>query len=414
INFFANDSAGNINNTDDFSNSSSYVLTLYKDTDAPTVVVNLPIDYSYWNTPTVINIAAIDQNLHTIWYRVGTTNITLTDNTDQTLDDEIWDSLTEESFILEIFANDSFGYLNNSITLTLYKDLTPPSININSPNNNTYYGLAPDILLIATDISVDSIWYSVGGAIRTLTNGILEPLDSNIWNSLPNEGQFIINFFANDSAGNINNTYTLTLYKDVVTPFLSMNSPENNTYWNSIPDIQVTVSDTYFGSVWYNVGATKIMLDNGVSEPFDSSIWNSLPNEGLFTINFFANDSAGNLNDSIILTLYKDTVAPLVTVNLPLNNTYWNSRPVLNIAAYDPNLQSISYQVVGFSRWFISNNTDVLLDFLDWHDLSEGIFFVDIFAEDSLENINNSIRLTLYKDTVEPVIDIILPKSNDL
>ncbi|GAH22782.1 unnamed protein product, partial [marine sediment metagenome] len=77
---------------------------------------------------------------------------------------------------------------------------------------------------------------------------------------------------------------------------------------------------------------------SGVSEPLDSSIWSSLPDEGQFAINFFANDSAGNLNDNIILTLYKDTVAPLVIINLPLNNTYWRVEPVFNITAYDSNL----------------------------------------------------------------------------
>ena len=148
-----------------------------------------------------------------------------------------------------------------------------------------------------------------------LDNGVSEPFDSSIWNGLPDEGQFVINFFANDSVGNINNTYTLTLYKDVETPSLSINLPANNTYWNSIPDIQITASDTYFDSVWYTVGATKILIESGVSEPFDSSIWSSLPNEGLFTINFFANDSTGNINNTYTLNLYKDVVTPSFKIN---------------------------------------------------------------------------------------------------
>ncbi|GAH46732.1 unnamed protein product, partial [marine sediment metagenome] len=128
----------------------------------------------------------------------------------------------------------------------------------------------------------------------------------------------------------------------------------------------------------------------------------------------FANDSAGNLNDSLILTLYKDTVAPSVTVNFPLNNTHWNSSPIFNVWVYDQNPVSISYQVVGYSPMNLSNNTDILLNIAIWGDLSEGIFFIDIFAVDSLGNLNDSIRLTLYKDTVKPVININLPQINDL
>ncbi|GAH10596.1 unnamed protein product, partial [marine sediment metagenome] len=95
-------------------------------------------------------------------------------------------------------------------------------------------------------------------------------------------------------------------------------------------------------------------------------------------------------------------------------NTYWRLEPVFNIAAYDPNLFSISYQVVGYPERFLLNNTDTPLVIIDWLDMPEDIFFVDIFAEDLAGNINNSITLTLYKDTVEPVIDIILPQSNDI
>ncbi|GAG67090.1 unnamed protein product, partial [marine sediment metagenome] len=187
--------------------------------------------------------------------------------------------------------------------------------------------------------------YSIGGAIRTLTNGISEPLDSSIWNSLPDEGQFTINFFANDSAGNINNTYSLTLYKDVVTPSLSIISPANDTYWNDIPDIQVTASDTYFDSVWYTVGATKILLESGVSEPLDSSIWSSLPDEGQFTINFFANDSAGNINNIYAPTLYKDVVTPTLSIDSPTNNTYWNAIPDIQVTASDTYFDSVWYTV---------------------------------------------------------------------
>jgi hypothetical protein len=149
-------------------------------------------------------------------------------------------------------------------------------------------------------------------------------------------------------------------------------------------------------------------------EPLDLSIWNSL-DQGEFQITLFANDTSGNLNSSVILTLLKDTVAPYITINSPLNNTYWNTNPLFNVSAYDPNLLSIKYQVVGYSAVGLLNNTAEPLDNFIWYDpLPEGIFFVYIIAEDSLGNINNSTRLTLYRDTIQPVIDINLPQTNDV
>jgi hypothetical protein len=62
------------------------------------------------------------------------------------------------------------------------------------------------------------------------------------------------------------------------------------------PNIQATATDTYLDSVWYEVGSSKVMLTNGVGELLNLTIWNSLTDEGSFTIYFFANDSAGNVN----------------------------------------------------------------------------------------------------------------------
>jgi hypothetical protein len=93
-----------------------------------------------------------------------------------------------------------------------------------------------------------------------LTNGVGELLNLTIWNSLTDEGSFTIYFFANDSAGNVNNLYSRTLYKDIVTPSLVINLPSDGTYWNSRPNIQATATDTYLDSVWYEVGSSNLPM----------------------------------------------------------------------------------------------------------------------------------------------------------
>jgi hypothetical protein len=404
IYLYAWDSLNHLNDT--------YVITLYKDTNAPTVVVNLPIDYSYWNTPPIINIAAIDPNLHTIWYRVGTTIITLTDNTDQTLDDEIWDSLTEESFNLEIFANDSFGYLNNSITLTLYKDLTPPNININSPNNNTYYDLAPDILLIITDISIDSIWYSVGGEIRTLTNGISEPLDSNIWSNLP-QGEFQVFIFANDSAGNLNNILMLTLFKDTLAPLINVNLPYNNTYWNSRPTINVEAFDPNLDEISYLVSGFGAPLENGNDTTLLTSIWQML-GEGPFIMEILAKDIFGHTNDSIKLTLYKDLTPPNIDINSPQpNDLFGENTPFVSLNVIDTNLEEVWYQLSNGT--VVTNNYPWTgsIDQVVWDQVGNGTVTIRFYANDTAGNIGYK-DITVRKNIFAPIITINSPGTNDL
>ena len=405
--------------------NDSITLTFYKDTLAPSLVINQPNDGSYYNTPPPINITVYDPNYAPLSLTYTVTGyppsaVSLENSTEELLDQGIWDSLPEGAFFVEIVALDMFNHRNDSFVLTLYKDTIAPTVVVNLPIDYSYWNTHPIVNITAIDPNLDTLWYRVGTTNIILTNNTDQPLDNGIWNSLT-EGSFSLEIFANDSYGNLNNLITLTLYKDLTPPNININSPDNNTVHGSEPNILLFATDISVDSIWYSVGGVIETLTNGVPEPLNPSIWSSLPDEGPFTINFFANDSAGNLNDSIILTLYKDTVAPLVTVNLPLNNTYWNSQPIINVGAYDPNYFSISYQVsqvqvelVVRPERFLVNNTDEPLFIMDWLNLTDGIFFVDIFAEDSLGNINDSIRLTLYKDTDEPVIDIIQPQTSDI
>ncbi|GAG92885.1 unnamed protein product, partial [marine sediment metagenome] len=264
------------------------------------------------------------------------------------------------------------------------------------------------------DPNLDTIWYSVNNVNITLQNNTLQPLNDTIWAGL-SEGSFTIEFYANDTFGYSSNCVNLTLIKDTILPLITVNSPANSTYYSEAPDMNITMSDSNLDTIWYTVNGmgTKVIL-SGV-QTFDPDIWAGL-GQGSFQINIFANDTAGNVNGSIILTLYKDTVAPLVIINLPLNNTHMKSNFNVSVTAYDPNPVTIwyeVYQVFFFTPVFLSNNTEEFFHNFIWSALLNDSFFVDVFAEDSLGN-NDSIRLTLHKDTIKPKVDIILPQPNDI
>jgi hypothetical protein len=402
IEIFANDTLGYINDP--------ITLTFYKDTLAPSLVINEPYDGNYYNSPPPINITVYDPNHLSLTYTVvGHTPDTfpLVNNTEDLLNGTIWNSLSQGEFLVSITARDIFGHTTFYL-LTLYKDTIAPSITINSPVNNTYWNSPPYLNVTAIDPNLDTIWYTAMGT-KVILSGV-DPFNISIWIGL-SEGVFTIEFYANDTFGYNSTSVILTLIKDTTLPQITVNSPENSTYYSDPPSMDIIMSDFNPDTIWYIAMGTKVILSG--EETFDLSIWNSL-GQGEFQINIFANDTAGNLNDSIILTLYKDTIAPSMTINLPLNNTHLKSNPIFNVGAYDPNSVTIWYQVVGYSPVILSNNTDEYLNIFIWSGLSEGIFFVDVFAEDSLGNINDPIRLTLYKDTVEPEIDIILPQPNDI
>ena len=406
IEIFANDTLGYINDT--------ITLIFKKDTLAPQLIINQPNDFTYYNSPPPINITVFDPNsgVPDCTYTVtgySPINNWLDNNTEVILNQTIWNNLPEGEFQIQFTSFDIFGH-RTDLTITLYKDTKAPVFETVTPNNSTCHNTHPLLKISYLDPNLDKIYYKVGVSTLYILNDTEQLFDSSIWDGL-SDGSFTIEFYANDTFGEFSLSVNLTLIKDTTLPLITVNSPANSTYYSDPPIMDITMSDLNRDTIWYTVMGTKVIL-SGV-EAFNLSIWNSL-GQGEFQINIFANDSAGNINDSLILTLYKDTVAPLVSINLPLNNTHWNSMPTFNVGAYDPNLFSISYQVVGYSPIILSNNTDDLLKMFIWYDLLNGIFFVDIFAEDSLGNINDSIRLTLYKDTVHPVIDINLPQPNDI
>ncbi|MHA1509851.1 MAG: hypothetical protein ACTSO6_14245, partial [Promethearchaeota archaeon] len=110
----------------------------------------------------------------------------------------------------------------------------------------------------------------------------------------------------------------------------------------------------------------------------------------------------------------KDPDSPEITIffiNPSTNNTYWDIEPTFRVSVYEPNNHSIWYRV-GMINVFISNNTDITLQSAIWNNLPQGIFTIEIFANDTLGNYNILCHLNLSKDTIGPNITIILPTGN--
>ncbi|TFF97828.1 MAG: hypothetical protein EU547_03265 [Promethearchaeota archaeon] len=405
IEVFANDTLGYINDP--------VILTFKKDTVAPYLIINEPLEY-YYNAPPPINVTVIDPNFHYMIYTVlGYSPISLNNETDVLLEQSIWDDLPEGEFFIQITARDTFGHENNSVVLSLYKDTLGPVIDNVLPESMTYYNSPPILKVSFFDPNLHSIWYKIGMEYRELQNNTEQFFDSLIWDNL-DEGEFTLEFFANDTFGENSSSVYLTLIKDIISPRVIVNWPTtNNTYHSSEPTLSISAFDLNLDKVWYQVNDNINFLTGG-TVLLDEAVWDELA-QGEFHIYLFANDSAGNLNDSLMLILYKDTIAPVLVVNAPYNNTYYSNYDFfLNTIAYDINPTNIFYKVAGYSI-SIENNTDEIFNYIIWRDyLSEGLFTIEFYAIDSVGNRNTSINYTLYKDTIDPVINIISPLQNDL
>ena len=402
IEVFANDTLGYINDP--------LTMTLKKDTLAPYLIINQPFEY-YYNSPPSINVTVIDPNFFYMTYTVlGYGPISLNNETEVTLVQAIWDDLSQGEFLIQITARDIFDHENNSVIIPLYKDTTGPIFGSLLPKNMTYHKSPPILKVSFFDPNLHSIWYKIGLQYRELLNNTEQILDVSIWDSL-NEGEFSLEFFANDTFGYLSTSIYLTLIKDTVIPQITINSPNNNTYYSFVPTLDINGIDLNLDKIWYSVNDHIFFLSGG-AETFNEVIWSNLA-QGQFKLYLFANDTAGNLNNSLMLTLFKDTLAPKLVINSPQNNTYWKSVPVLNVVIYDLNPSTIYYNISGTSI-SIGNNTDEFFNYMIWINLPEGPFIIEFYAIDSLGNTNDSIQISLYKDTIVPVIKINFPLQNDI
>ena len=151
-----------------------------------------------------------------------------------------------------------------------------------------------------SDPNLDSIWYRIGTRSSILNNNIEQQVDSLIWKDIP-QGEFRIYIHANDTIGNINNTFYLTLYKDTLAPNITINLPDDYQEVGDIaPQYDLTIIEDNLATRWYTLdgGLTNKTFNNNigsVDQQIWDGIWESHADDDLITIRFYANDTLNHL-----------------------------------------------------------------------------------------------------------------------
>ncbi|GAH14281.1 unnamed protein product, partial [marine sediment metagenome] len=135
--------------------------------------------------------------------------------------------------------------------------------------------------------------------------------------------------------------------------------------------------------------------------------WSNL-GSGTVTIKFYINDSFGKIGFDEV-SIRKDIDMPEITINSPTNNTAFRLSPFINLTINEPNLDKVWYTLDGGITNYTITGLTGTLNQTAWDALSEGDFNVELFANDTMGNINNLITLHLSKDITGPTITIIRP-----
>jgi len=258
---------------------------------------------------------------------------------------------------------------------------------------------------------VDSRWYTLNGGVNIpfTVNGTI---DQNNWTSL-GDGPVTMIFYANDTVGNLGFD-TVVVNKDAGNPSVSITSPAGGEYFNATaPDFVVEITDSAspIHTRWHTLnGGVEILFS--INGTIDQNNWTAL-GDGPITIEFYANDTVGNLGfDTIVVN--KDVDNPIVSITSPTGGENLGAIPpdfVVKISDSGSQIDSMWYTLNNSgTKYYITDNGTIDQD--AWNALNDGDLVITFYAQDSALNIGfNSVNLSKSVSHVpndgSPPLDII-------
>ncbi|MFX0058151.1 MAG: right-handed parallel beta-helix repeat-containing protein, partial [Candidatus Heimdallarchaeota archaeon] len=403
--FYANDSVGNLGSAN---------VTVYKDIIGPDISITEPDLYDVFGTTApncTINFDDIN-GINQTWYHLSNGTFT-TANRSWTglINVNDWVLMSNGTVTIIFYANDSVGNIATA-NVTIYKDIIGPDILIDEPDFYEVFGTIPPICLVDFDDinGVNQTWYHLSnGTFTTANRSWTGSIDVNDWILMPN-GTVTIIFYANDSVGNIRSA-TVTVYKDVIGPDITISEPDFYEVFGTIPPICLVDFDDINGvnQTWYHLSnGTFTTANRSWTGSIDVNDWILMPN-GTVTIIFYANDSVGNIATANV-TIYKDIIGPDITISEPDSSEVFGTTPPICLVDFDDinGINQTWYQLTNGT--FTTDNrlwTDSI-DVNDWALMPNGTVTIIFYANDSVGNIGSS-NVTVYKDIIGPDITISEP-----
>lgn len=416
--FYAKDSAGN-------SNSTSTRFSVY-DVTAPEISINSPLNQNYSTNNILLSITT-NENCDEANYSFdnGVTNFSLEGGP------TLWTKnivLNDGAKIVKFWAKDSSGNIGianiSFIVDTSVTDITPPTITIWSPLNNSYNINGNVLFNITTNENLSWAGWSNNSGLNFYTLGNTSKTN---WNSIINftQGTYWIIFYANDTSTNKNQANkTIKIYVDLANPsvddFVCVDS-------NDSQDVVcvANVSDTLglnYAIISNNANGTWVNSSNinlaGIADTINYNISSFLTSPGSFNSRIYLFDNAGRANSSAIniVNIFDDT-APIVNNITFSPNTTQDLDPgiPLNVVALiteDYNISSVNlmYKEFGSSYWnFIkmTNNSPLVIEnssvilYNASNTFTNGTWIFRINATDSQGNsgFSNNYTFIISNDT---------------
>ncbi|MCK4997512.1 hypothetical protein KAS08_04355 [Candidatus Pacearchaeota archaeon] len=391
------------------------------DSEGPIVTIIKPITKTYgYDESLPLNHTVSDtvSDVDSCWWNIdGGENQSITCNSATTF------NTTVDSHTIYFFANDTFGNLGTD-SVSFSVSVTGPAIELEVPENNTFYGIAILVNFNFTASDPDTVdtcslygtWS--GGWHKNDSYVVLqEEENSSVFSAqMSDEGTYFWNIECNDTVGYSSfalENYTFTI--DVTDPqvFFGSGTEVNDTnVGRNWIYLDANLIETNFQNITFSLyNSTTLVNENTFTDTTRQINWTGLES-GFYSYNITAYDKASNAGYSETRIINLDLIAPTGELLTPTNNSYSSSTSknltvnftdatgLLNATLYILNAtgHTIYSEVVELGG-ALTATIGVVYNFIQ-----EGIYQWFYSIEDIVGNKINTTSNTLTIDTTHPLI----------
>jgi subtilisin family serine protease len=208
----------------------------------------------------------------------------------------------ENSYFWGCSASSNSSYSASSGNFTFAYDITPPSISINNPRNNSWQNSANFNISLN---EAGNCWFSLNNSENVSMSKDSAGLSFN-YSSLLNQELYNASFYCNDTAGNLNSSSLIFFNVDLSKPNVTSISPASG--YSETASLSSIVFK-YNASDNLNITKCELILNN-ISVASNSSAINTtesnityILSSGIYSWQINCTDEAGNIGNSSSRTL---------------------------------------------------------------------------------------------------------------
>ncbi len=314
-------------------------------------------------------------------------------------------NLVKGSNNITIVAYDKAGN-HASAQVTIIVDLTPPTIAIISPANNSYVRQMVAINVSGFDIHFSHMDLRVDSQLVASFNS--SGKNTYRWNTSTEQyGVHRITLVGYDSVGN-NANVSIMVTVDNTLPTAIILSPANATYAHGNITITFIAQDLSLKNASITIGNTYEFNVTGMNSlPFNTT----LLGDGSYMVKLEVYGLAGNKAEASI-TIAIDNTVPEAQITNPSNSTFVRGSVGIDVSYSDTNFKEADLSIGGaiVAR---AISAHVISPFYTWDTttVTDGMHIIALTVSDYAGN-TRTVEIRVFVDNTPPTVSILSPANN--